>query len=585
MRHARDSHRAIVDPVTTPLRPYQESPKPESPKAEAPRKSPNRRRKPPTQRARRALLAGRGSAVVLTAVVFLATGFGWREYSKAMAGVITTHITGLDKPAGGKHVDQNILIMGLDSRLDERGNPLPQDMYDAIHAGDDSVGGYNSNVLILLHIPGDGSKATGISIPRDDYVTLDPASCTYGGTCKGKIKQAYGFAYEKEKEKLQAAAAKSSGKSLTAIQTGPVDEDMEQQARNAGRMAEISTVRSFLGNNVQINNSVEVTLAAFFQIAEAVQPITVCLNERTQDSFSGADFQKGSQEIDASQAMAFVRQRRDPDESLNFTDLDRTRRQQAFIVSLAHKLNDNGTLSNTGTLQKLLDVAKQNMWFDDSLDLVDFMHRATGLMGGGMSLFTLPVKDFGQDDQGEDINIVDLDQIHGIVKGLLTPASGSTPATSATPTPTTIPGAASMTVNVINDSGKTGFAGKIETALAAKGFTQGSVSTGSERSTSTLTYGPGADAAAKALAAQLGLTATKNTDLDNNTIQLAVGTDATASGPIFDLAATVPDTSTSAAATSTTPPPAPVAATATGDNAPAPTDLSTMDAGGIPCVK
>ncbi|GAB2549422.1 LCP family protein [Nocardia heshunensis] len=534
----------------------------------------------------RALLAGRGSVVAVTAVVFLATGFGWHEYGKAMAGVITTHIPGLDKPAGGKKDDQNILIMGLDSRLDERGNPLPQDMYDAIHAGDDSVGGYNSNVLILLHIPGDGSKATGISIPRDDYVTLDPASCTYSSPCKGKIKQAYGFAYEKEKEKLQAAAAKSSGKSLTAIQTGPVDEDLEQQARNAGRVAEISTVRSFLGNNVQINNSVEVTLAAFFQIAQAVQPITVCLNERTQDSFSGADFQKGSQEIDASQAMAFVRQRRDPDESLNFTDLDRTRRQQAFIVSLAHKLNDNGTLSNTGTLQKLLEVAKQNMWFDDSLDLMDFVHRATGLMSGGMSLFTLPVKDFGQDDQGEDINIVDLDEIHGIVKGLLTPANGSTPATTAaTPTPTTIPGAAAVTVNVTNDSGKTGLAGKLETALAAKGFTQGSVATGSEHSASALNYGPGADAAAKALATQLGLTATKSSDLDNNTIQLVVGTDALSSGPIADLAATVPDTSTSAAPTSTTPPPAPVAATATGDNAPAPTDLSTMDAGGIPCVK
>ncbi|MGW4244318.1 LCP family protein [Nocardia sp. NPDC004722] len=584
MRHARDSHRAIVDPVTTPLPPYQESPEQEIPKREGPRRADaKRRRKQPPRRSRRALLAGRSAAVVVTAAVFLATGVAWQVYNKAMAGVIVTHIAGLDKPEPGKQADQNILIMGLDSRLDERGNPLPQDMYDAIHAGDDSVGGYNSNVLILLHIPGDGSKATGISIPRDDYVTLDPASCDYS-PCKGKIKQAYGFAYEKEKEKLQAAAAKASGKSLTAIQTGPVDEDLEQQARNAGRTAEIATVRSFLGNNVKINNSVEVTLAAFFQIAQAVQPITVCLNERTQDSFSGADFQKGSQQIDASQAMAFVRQRRDPDETLNFTDLDRTRRQQAFIVSLAHKLNDNGTLANRGTLQKLLDVAKQNMWFDDSLDLVDFMQRATGLMGGGMSLFTLPVKDFGQDDQGEDINIVDLDQIHGIVKSLLTPAAGATPATTATPTPTTIPGAAAATVNVINDSGKSGLAGKLETALAAKGFTQGSASTGSERSASTLTYGTGADAAAKALATQLGLTATKNSDLDNNTIQLVVGTEAAASGPIADLAATVPDTS-AAAATSTTPPPAPVAATNTGDNAPAPTDLSTMDAGGIPCVK
>ncbi|MVU76660.1 LytR family transcriptional regulator [Nocardia sp. ET3-3] len=580
MSYTRASRRAIEDPVTTPLRPYQGGPNPGGPRGA------RRRRKATPPRARRALLAGRGAGLVLAAAVFVTTGFTWREYDHVMKNVNTSHIDVLDKPDPGKHSDQNILIMGLDSRLDERGYPLPQDMYDAIHAGDDSVGGYNSNVLILLHIPGDGSKATGISIPRDDYVTLDPAACLYSSPCKGKIKQAYGFAYEKEKEKLQAAAGKTTSKSASTSTTAePVDEELEQKARNAGRVAEINTVKTFLGNNVKVNNSVEVTLAAFFQIAQAVQPITVCLNEKTSDNFSGADFVKGSQDIDASQAMAFVRQRRDPDETLNFTDLDRTRRQQAFIVSLAHKLNNNGTLANTGTLQKLLDVAKQNMWFDDSLDLIDFMHRATGLMGGGMSLFTLPVKDFGQNEEGEDINIVDLDEIHGIVKGLLPQPNSSNAATSATPASTTIPGATSMTIDVTNSSGVSGLAGKLETALAAKGFTPGTATTGADRTSSTLSYAPGADMAANALASQLGLTATKSSSLASNTIELVVGSDSAATGPIADLAATVSDTATTTKTTATTPPPAPVAATQTGDNAPAPTDLSTMDSSGVPCVK
>ncbi|WP_284983026.1 hypothetical protein [Arthrobacter sp. efr-133-TYG-118] len=69
--------------------------------------------------------------------------------------------------------DTNILVMGLDTRVDEKGKPLPPEMYDALHAGDENIGGYNSNVLMLIHIPADGSKAAGISIPRDDYVQVD----------------------------------------------------------------------------------------------------------------------------------------------------------------------------------------------------------------------------------------------------------------------------------------------------------------------------------------------------------------------------------------------------------------------------
>ena len=84
----------------------------------------------------------------------------------------------------------------------------------------------------------------------------------------------------------------------------------QQDERDAGRKAEISTVKQFLGG-VPIDHFVEVTLVAFYQIAQVVQPITVCVNENTSDSYSGANFHKGLQQISASQALAFVRQRRD----------------------------------------------------------------------------------------------------------------------------------------------------------------------------------------------------------------------------------------------------------------------------------
>lgn len=121
--------------------------------------------------------------------------------------------------------------MGLDSRLDENGNPLPQSLYDALDTGGPDVGGYNTNVLMLLHIPGDGGRATAMSIPRDDYVALAGSP---DGESMGKIKQAYGLAFDQQHRALVAQGVTDR----TAL---------EQQSRDAGRNAEISTVSQFLG--------------------------------------------------------------------------------------------------------------------------------------------------------------------------------------------------------------------------------------------------------------------------------------------------------------------------------------------------
>lgn len=508
-------------------------------------------------------------AGLVSLLVLVGTGTAWQGYRSVVSDVTTSDALADGPKSAGK--DQNILIMGLDSRLDQRGKPLPQDMYDALHAGDDSVGGYNSNVLILIHIPGDGSRATAISIPRDDWVQLADQSCQ-SAPCKGKIKQAYGFAYEIAKEKLTKAGVKD-----------PLD--LEQRSREAGRKAEIATVRNFLGN-VPIDHFVEVTLVAFFQIAQVVQPITVCLNQNTSDEFSGADFRKGVQQIDASQAMAFVRQRRDPDDSLNFTDLDRTRRQQAFIVSLVRKLQDSGVLTDPARARGLLDVAKQNIAIDDGLDLANFAKQASTLASAGMTLFTLPVKEFGTNAEGEDINIVDVAEIRGIVRNLLAPPGSATATTTpAPPTATTIAAATDVALDLRNSTGRQGLAARLAPKLTALGFTGGQLETGAILTTSTVEYGRGAEAAATALAAQLGVTATAATSVSAKTVRLTVGSDFTGIALLNDPAGDTATESTTGTPATTTTPVAPVSATAAGTRAPAPTDLSSMEGNGIPCVK
>ncbi|WP_018178992.1 LCP family protein [Jongsikchunia kroppenstedtii] len=527
----------------------------------------------------------RSIVAVATVAVLVATGVSWTIYRHSTSG-----FTRSGALAGGptsKHGDQNILVMGLDSRLDEHGNPLPQAMYDALHAGSADDGGMNANVLMLLHVPGDGSKATAISIPRDDYVNLD--GCP-SNNCQGKIKQAYGFAYAEKRQSLSAQGDISP-------------DDLESQSREAGRRSEIATVRQFLGN-VPIDHFIEVTLAAFFQVAEVVQPITVCLNQDTSDSYSGARFHKGVQKINASQAMAFVRQRRDPNPDLNFTDLDRDRRQQAFVISLMQQLTKNGTLTNLGQMNRLLNVAKANIAFDDGFDLVKFATTSSNLTGGNVTFFTLPIDHFGANENGEDVNFVNLPQIHSIVRQVLGPdAVAPETSTSSTNTaaPQAITGADGKVLNVVNSSGENGMAAQYEELLAARGFTRGSASTGSTiDSTTQVEYGSGAQGPATELAQMLGgsVTAEADTSLEPNSVRLIIGTDlpdASALGQSSTTSSESDDTDSSTGPTdpnateSVSAPSGPaqiVNGTGTGANAPAPTDLVNLtNTASVPCVK
>jgi LCP family protein required for cell wall assembly len=369
--------------------------------------------------------------------------------------------------------------------------------------------------------------------------------------------------------------------SNTASSDGQDSAANEQKAREAGRKAEISAVRRLL--QIPIDHFIEVTLGGFFQIARAVEPLTVCLNEDTADRYySGADFHQGIQQISAAQAMAFVRQRRDGNDAL-FTDLDRTRRQQAFIVSLVSKLRRTGALATPTMMRALLEVARQNVAVDAGFDLEDFVRNASALPNRPVVLYTLPVTNFGEISDGEYVNFIDVSTIRSVVHNLVaadSPVAASTSSTSAAAQ--TGDGAAltagSVALDVVNASGRQGEAADLEMSLATGHFTKGTVSsTDSTSQTSTIAYGPGAKAAAAELADELGISATTSDSVARNTVRLTVGTDFSK----FDiLNNTSASPATTAAAPVTT-----VPATGTGMQEPIPTNLTRMTADDVPCVK
>src|SRR4051812_47998968 len=114
---------------------------------------------------------GRAAVGLVSLLVLSGTGYGWAQMNRLVSGLATANV--IDPGATVSVADeQNILLVGLDSRNDAQGNPLPQSILDELHAGDGSDGGDNTDTMILVHIPAGGGDAVAFSIPRDAYVRL-----------------------------------------------------------------------------------------------------------------------------------------------------------------------------------------------------------------------------------------------------------------------------------------------------------------------------------------------------------------------------------------------------------------------------
>ncbi|WP_162872995.1 LCP family protein [Austwickia chelonae] len=503
-------------------------------------------------------------------VILLLLGYIGVEYVNLDRGlnrsdaVKEAHGGAVREPTG----DVNILLMGLDSRLDLRGNPLAKDVYDAMHTGNSTIGGMNTNVLMLLHLPGGGRPATVIQIPRDDFV--DFPGCPRN-KCDGKIKEAYNAAFQARQEELQGMA-------------GLGDEEKHRQARDAGRAQSIRTVEAFLGKSVVVDHFIEVTMVAFYEIAQVVQPVTVCLKQDTKDSYSGADFKAGKQQISAEQAMSFVRQRRDALGDTAFSDLDRERRQQAFMASLAHQLKQKDTFVNPSRLDGLIGVAKKNVAVSEGLSPLDLARQAKQLTDGKVTFYTLPVVEFFTDKYGSSANRVDVPRIQATVAELLS-AGKDVPE----PAPST-PAAPKPTVSVVNASGVNGAASGLADGLASVGYGKGGVGNAPTIQVGTFVqHAPGEAGLAATLITLLGPEATplESDELKSGTLRVTLGTNFRMPAGLGGAGS--PGTPGSAAPSSTTSTPAPLPPSTVGTGAKnedtSATTLTALSGGGIPCVK
>ncbi|MFB9929707.1 LCP family protein [Amycolatopsis halotolerans] len=421
-------------------------------------------------------------AQVLLAVVSLlvlgGTAFAWSKLNQITDGLTRSDVIGAG--AGSPMGEQNILMVGLDTRTDAEGNPLPEDVLDQLHAGGAEDGGDTTDTMIVVHIPAGGGNATAISIPRDSYVQLA------GKFGKHKINSAYTYGQIARKNELKA--------------TGESGAQLETDSAQAGAKTAIETVQQLTG--LTITHYAAVNLAGFYYVSQAVGGIPVCLKAPVKDSYSGANFAAGQQNVAGAQALQFVRQRH----GLPNGDLDRIKRQQVFMASMAKTILSAGTLTDPGKLDALIGAVKKAVVVDTNWDLLGFAQQLHGMSAGSINFVTIPVVSITLKTPNDgDAVQVDPKQVQQFVREQT--GSASAPSSSAGAPPSSSagdPALAAYTVDVRNSSGVDGLANRVADKLAAAGYSRGSVTNSATRRTSTVYYGRGQRSQAEAIGEKLG---------------------------------------------------------------------------------
>src|SRR5690606_41683157 len=88
--------------------------------------------------------------------------------STASAHPLSLHDALPISPADDGALD--VLLVGSDSRTDAQGNPLPESVLKELRT--ESTSGLNTDTLIVVRIPHNGSSPTAVSIPRDTYTPV-----------------------------------------------------------------------------------------------------------------------------------------------------------------------------------------------------------------------------------------------------------------------------------------------------------------------------------------------------------------------------------------------------------------------------
>jgi LCP family protein required for cell wall assembly len=475
----------------------------------ASRHAAERNRRP--RRSARAAVFTSSVAAVLSALVLAGSGWGWYLAKVAEASVSRTDAipgTGNSDVNGGDHAgsEMNMLLVGMDSRTG-----LTAEQQEEFATGDPD-GVLNTDSMMLVHVPADGSGASFVSLPRDTYVSIP-------GYGEGRLNSAYARGFN---------GAEGTG----------------EQRDAAGAQLLVQTVSQFTG--LRIDHFAEINLLGFINLSTIVGGVEVNLCAATSDSYSGADFPAGVQTISGADALKFVRQRH----GLPRYDLDRVVRQQVYIAGMLRNVLSSNMLLDLGKQKAIVEQVGSSITFDQGLDIFDLAAQMQNVQPGSITFQTIPGLTEANIDGADVLRPPGQKEVNAFFATLTaTPAPASPSATPSAPTVSP----SEVSVSVLNGSGVSGAAATAATALTTAGFEASSGGNATRTDTTTIGHRSGDEAAAAMVAAQVpGAAVVVDDSVPAGTVQLVIGSDYNGVGQaVTTQAATATDVSNERTATDT----------------------------------
>ncbi|WP_419992357.1 LCP family protein [Streptomyces boninensis] len=270
----------------------------------------------PPHRTRTRLLAAGLAAAALTT-----TGYGAAQGQE------------LTSDPGGT----TVLLLGRDTRAG-----LSAAEQRRLHAG--GQGCDCSDVIMLMHLSGNGRRAGVLSIPRDVY-------------------------------------APRLGRKINAAHS------------IGGRRLAERTVEDLTG--VDIDTVLTVKFAGFEKIVDDLGGAQVCTRRPLRDlQYTGLNLPAGTHRLDGQQAIAYARSRHNTTNG----DITRIRRQQRLTSDLAGRIIDTGDLHDRRRLEKLAAQLAKSLHTtpgNSTKDLLELGWKARNLKLENVEFATPPIADLG----------------------------------------------------------------------------------------------------------------------------------------------------------------------------------------------
>ncbi|HZD78753.1 MAG TPA: LCP family protein [Actinomycetota bacterium] len=315
---------------------------------------------------RRAFLAGAASIAVLVTVLS-STAFGLYWYTAKKI-----HTIGPESPApsGASPTPApitgrcaktacNYLLLGSDSRTG-----LSKEEQTAFGTNKDIGGSQRSDTIIVVHVEPDQKKAVFLSFPRDLWVDIP-------GHGQNKINAAF-----------------------------------EGGIEHGGAQLVARTVTALTG--LEIDHVMYVDLAGFQGVVDALGGVVMCVPYPMQDPLTALDISAGCQHFNGQTALAYVRTRHQPCDTI--PDFARISRQQQFLRAVIAKLLSPREIFR---LPSLVGPILDSIRVDQGLNPAELTYLAGQLNGvntGNVDFRVVPTVPTGTYVNGQYLSIVKLVQ-------------------------------------------------------------------------------------------------------------------------------------------------------------------------------